>query len=92
MWFIHDPIVLAPSTRAFLNKKMEPYTGMVKNLDFHVGRFIDYLKKIGEYENTVFLVLGDNGAEGTDLFKMIAITPSTRDFLFAVINLVADPP
>jgi arylsulfatase len=83
MWFVPDPVVLAPATRAILGKKMELYAGMVENLDFHVGRFIDYLKKIGEYENTVFIVFGDNGAEGTDLFKMIAGTPGTRDFLFA---------
>jgi arylsulfatase len=31
-------------------------------------------------------VFGDNGAEGTDLFKMIAGTPGTRDFLFAAMN------
>jgi arylsulfatase len=31
-------------------------------------------------------VFGDNGAEGTDLFKMIAGTPGTRDYLFAAIN------
>ena len=59
---------------------------MVENLDFHVGRLIDHLKKIGEYENTIFVVFGDNGAEGTDLFKMIAGTPGTRDYLFAAIN------
>ena len=41
------------------------------------------LKKIGEYENTIFIVFGDNGAEGTDLFSMIAGTPGSRDFLFA---------
>jgi arylsulfatase A-like enzyme len=86
MWFIPDPIVLAPATRAVLGKKMELYAGMVENLDFHVGRLIDHLKEIGEYENTVFLVFGDNGAEGTDLFKMIAGTPGTRDYLFAAIN------
>jgi arylsulfatase A-like enzyme len=86
MWFVPDPIVLAPATRAILGKKMELYAGMVENLDFHVGRLIDYLKKIGEYENTVFLVFGDNGAEGTDLFKMIAGTPGTRDYLFAAIH------
>jgi len=83
MWFLPDPIVLAPATRAILGRKMELYAGMVENLDFHVGRLIDRLKKIGEYENTVFLVFGDNGAEGTDLFKMIAGTPGTRDYLFA---------
>ena len=68
MWFIPDPIVLAPATRAILGKKMELYAGMVENLDYHVGRLIDHLKQIGEYENTIFIVFGDNGAEGTDLF------------------------
>jgi len=83
MWFLPDPITLAPATRAIIGKKMELYAGMVENLDFHVGRLIDHLKEIGEYENTIFLVFGDNGAEGTDLFKMIAGTPGTRDYLFA---------
>lgn len=83
MWFLPEPTLLAPATRAILGKKMELYAGMVENLDFHVGRLIDHLKKIGEYENTVFVVFGDNGAEGTDLFAMVAGTPGTRDYLFA---------
>jgi arylsulfatase A-like enzyme len=83
MWFVPDPVLLAPATRAILGKKMELYAGMVENLDYHVGRLIDHLKQIGEYENTVFIVFGDNGAEGTDLFAMIAGTPGSRDYLFA---------
>jgi len=86
MWFVPDPTLLAPAARAITGKKMELYAGMVENMDFHVGRLIDHLKKIGEYENTIFVVFGDNGAEGTDLFKMIAGQPGTRDFLFAAIN------
>jgi arylsulfatase len=86
MWFVPDPIVLAPASRALLGKKMELYAGMVENMDYHVGRLIDHLKKIGEYENTIFIVFGDNGAEGTDLFQMIAGSPGSRDFLFAAIN------
>ena len=86
MWFLPDPLVLAPATRAVLGRKMELYAGMVENLDFHIGRLIDHLKEIGEYENTIFIVFGDNGAEGTDLFKMIAGTPGTRDYLFAAAN------
>jgi arylsulfatase A-like enzyme len=86
MWFIPDPVVLAPASRALLGKKMELYAGMMENLDFHVGRLVDHLKKIGEYENTIFIVFGDNGAEGTDLFKMIAGSPGSRDYLFAAIN------
>jgi arylsulfatase len=83
MWFLPDPVVLAPAARAILGKKMELYAGMVENLDFHVGRLVDHLKAIGEYENTIFIVFGDNGAEGSDLFEMIAGTPGTRNFLFA---------
>jgi len=83
MWFLPDPIVLAPASRAILGKKMELYAGMMENLDFHVGRLIAHLKEIGEYENTIFLVFGDNGAEGTDLFQMIAGTPGTLNYLFA---------
>jgi arylsulfatase len=86
MWYVPESALLAPATRAYFGKKMELYAGMVENMDFHVGRLIDHLKNIGEYENTVFLVFGDNGAEGTDLFKMIAGTPGTRDFLFAAIK------
>ncbi|HEX5674486.1 MAG TPA: sulfatase-like hydrolase/transferase, partial [Azonexus sp.] len=86
MWFVPDPIVLAPASRAILGKKMELYAGMVENMDFHIGRLIDHLKKIGEYENTIFIVFGDNGAEGTDLFKMIAGSPGSRDYLFAAIK------
>ena len=86
MWFLPDPVLLAPATRAFMGKKMEMYAGMVENLDHHVGRLVDHLKQIGEYDNTVFIVFGDNGAEGTDLFKMIAGTPGTRDYLFAAMR------
>ena len=86
MWFVPDPVVLAPASRYILGKKMELYAGMVENMDHHVGRLIDHLKKIGEYENTIFIVFGDNGAEGTDLFGMIAGSAGTRDNLYAAIN------
>jgi arylsulfatase A-like enzyme len=86
MWFVPDPIVLAPASRAMLGKKMELYAGMMENMDFHIGRLIDHLKEIGEYDNTVFIVFGDNGAEGTDLFAQIAGKPGTRDFLYAAIR------
>jgi arylsulfatase len=86
MWFLPDPVTLAPAARAVLGRKMELYAGMMENLDFHVGRLIDHLKKIGEYENTVFILFGDNGPEGTDLFKMIAGTPGTLNFLFAAMH------
>ncbi len=86
LWFLPDPTVLAPASRAILGRKMELYAGMVENLDFHIGRLVQHLKDIGEYENTIFIVFGDNGAEGNDLFAMIAGSPGTRDYLFAAAN------
>jgi len=82
MWFVPDYSLLAPATRALFGRKMELYAGMMENMDYHIGRLIEYLKEIGEYENTVFIVFGDNGAEGNDLGQMISGTPGTRDFLF----------
>jgi arylsulfatase len=86
MWFVPDSTLLAPAARAFMGKKMEIYAGLVENLDHHVGRLIEHLKKIGEYDNTIFIVFGDNGAEGNDLHAMIAGAPGTRDFLFAAMH------
>jgi len=86
MWFVPDPLVLAPAPRALLGRKMELYAGMVENMDFHIGRLVNHLKAIGEYDNTIFIVFGDNGAEGSDLFAMISGTPGTRDYLFAAMG------
>ncbi len=86
MWFVPDPTQLAAAPRAMLGMKMELYAGMVENMDYHVGRLVDYLKSIGEYDNTIFLVFGDNGAEGTDLFEMIAGTPGTLNYLWAAMK------
>ena len=86
MWFVPDPTQLAPASRAVLGMKMELYAGMVENMDMHVGRLVDYLKSIGEFENTIFIVFGDNGAEGTDLFEMVAGTPGTLNYLNAAVN------
>jgi arylsulfatase len=82
MWFVPDSSLLAPATRAVLGRKMELYAGLVENMDYHIGRLIEHLKKIGEYDNTVFIFFGDNGAEGNELGQMIGGTPGTRDFLY----------
>lgn len=42
-------------------KAMEVYAGIVSNMDYHIGRVIQFLKDIGEYENTIVIFLSDNG-------------------------------
>lgn len=50
-------------------RKMELYAGMVDNLDHNIGRLITYLKDIGEYENTLFVFMSDNGAAHRDFIN-----------------------
>jgi arylsulfatase len=82
MWYVPEPSILAPATRAVMGRKMELYAGLVENMDYHIGRLIDHLKEIGEYENTIFIIFGDNGAEGSDLGAMIGGTPGTLNYLY----------
>jgi arylsulfatase len=42
-------------------KRMAVYAAMIHVMDQQVGKLIDHLKEIGQYNNTVFLVLSDNG-------------------------------
>lgn len=47
------------------SRAMEVYAAMVDDLDQQIGRVISYLKSKGEYENTVFIFMSDNGADPT---------------------------
>jgi arylsulfatase len=47
-------------------RKMELYAAMVENLDFHIGRVLDHLREIGEYQDTLIVFLSDNGTEPGD--------------------------
>ncbi len=49
-------------------RKMELYAGMVDNLDFNIGRIIQYLKDIGEFDNTLIVFMSDNGAAAEDFY------------------------
>lgn len=57
---------LSPKEKLYEAKRMEVYAGMADAMDFHVGRLVDYLKQTGEFDNTVFVFLSDNGPEGND--------------------------
>jgi arylsulfatase len=54
---------LGKSEQRIEARKMEIYAGMVDNLDYNIGRLIQYLKDIGEYDNTFFVFLSDNGPD-----------------------------
>jgi arylsulfatase len=49
-------------------RKMELYAAMVENLDYHVGRLVEFLRTAGLYENTVIVFMSDNGAAAEDFY------------------------
>ena len=53
---------LSKDEQALQARGMEVYAGMVNNMDYHYGRVIDFLRDIGEYDNTIVLFLSDNGS------------------------------
>lgn len=57
---------LTPEQRAHQERLMEVYAGMADAMDHEVGRLVQYLKDSGQYSNTVFVFLSDNGPEGSD--------------------------
>ena len=51
-------------------KKMAVFAGMLDNADQHIGRLRDYLQRSGQLDNTVFIVMSDNGADAYELNKL----------------------
>ena len=46
--------------------------GMLEAMDYYVGKYIQYLKENGLYDNTVFVITSDNGPDGGN-FKGSAV-------------------
>ena len=50
-------------------RRMELYSAMIENIDHHLGRLFEYLKKTGSYENTIVIFFSDNGANGAEMHQ-----------------------
>jgi arylsulfatase A-like enzyme len=63
----HDPDVqdwnkLSSDERRVFSRMMEVFAGFLEHTDHYIGELIKFLKEIGEYENTLFMLVSDNGA------------------------------
>jgi arylsulfatase A-like enzyme len=43
-------------------RMMEVYAGFLEHADFHFGRILDFLEETGELDNTLIMIISDNGA------------------------------
>jgi arylsulfatase A-like enzyme len=63
----HDPDVpdwdaLPAPERQLYSRMMEVFAGFLSHTDHQVGRLLEFLKSQGELENTLIMVISDNGA------------------------------
>ncbi|KKG07757.1 arylsulfatase [Methanosarcina sp. 2.H.A.1B.4] len=63
----HDPDVkpwdeCSPEEKKLYARMMEVFAGFLEHTDYHIGRLLQFLKDIGEFDNTLIMVISDNGA------------------------------
>jgi arylsulfatase A-like enzyme len=63
----HDPDVqdwhtLSADERRLYARMMEVFAGFLEHTDHYIGELVAFLKELGEYENTLIMVISDNGA------------------------------
>jgi len=63
----HDPDVrpweeCSPEEKKLYARMMEVFAGFLEHTDYHIGRLLQFLKDTGEFENTLIMVISDNGA------------------------------
>ncbi|AKF79883.1 arylsulfatase [Myxococcus fulvus 124B02] len=63
----HDPDVadwdsLPADERRLYARMMEVFAGFLEHTDHHIGRLLKFLEETGELDNTLVMVISDNGA------------------------------
>lgn len=53
---------LSADQQRLFSRMMEVYAGFLSHTDHHIGRLIDYIDALGELDNTIVVLISDNGA------------------------------
>jgi arylsulfatase len=53
---------LSPVEKTVFSRFMATYAGYIEHTDEQIGRLINYLKDAGKYNNTLIILMSDNGA------------------------------
>src|SRR6202042_2348260 len=55
---------LSADEKRLFCRMAEVYAGFLAHADHHIGRLLDYLEESGQRDNTMVIVVSDNGASG----------------------------
>jgi arylsulfatase A-like enzyme len=50
--------------KRLFSRMAEVYAGFLAHADHHIGRLLDYLEETGQLDNTLIILVSDNGASG----------------------------
>jgi arylsulfatase A-like enzyme len=99
----HDPDVqdwesLSADEKKLYARMMEVFAGFLEHTDHYIGELIKFLKDMGEYENTLIMLISDNGAssEGgptgsVNEGKFFNNVPENLEQNLAAINDIGSP-
>lgn len=89
---------LSENERRFAARLQEVFAAFMEHADYHVGRYIDALAEIGCLDNTLLIVMSDNGAsqEGgptgmSDHVRWFNGIPENVDAQMARLDLLGGP-
>ena len=55
---------LSDDEKRLFSRMAEVYAGFLAHADHHIGRLLDFLEETGQRENTLVILVSDNGASG----------------------------
>jgi arylsulfatase len=55
---------LSDDEKKLFCRMAEVYAGFLSHTDYHIGRLLDYLDETGQLDNTILVLVSDNGASG----------------------------
>ena len=76
--FLPKPELLAKYERFAANKYVQQYYAMLDNLDQQVGRLVDTIESAGQAQNTLFVLLSDNGPTAWPYYYKERLDPPGR--------------
>ncbi|MBN9624471.1 MAG: sulfatase-like hydrolase/transferase, partial [Actinobacteria bacterium] len=62
--FVRPWASLSDAEKKLFARMAEVFAGFISYTDFQIGRILDYLEESGQLENTIVIVVSDNGSSG----------------------------
>jgi arylsulfatase A-like enzyme len=78
---------LSAGDKAYKAKVLEAHAAMIEDMDYNIGRVIQYLKDTGQYDNTLIMFSSDNGSsEPIEMKNLATVGVAEANKFFSSFN------